>query len=661
VSLLLAAFVLFVDDAWRIPDLEASFDSSLQALTPFPDPLYPPDLEKEIDRALEDLVRLDPDSAARRARALLEAVSKESELAWTAWRVLVRSGDLAAVRVGLDSYFEAPARWRGVLGASLDGRLRDFDDGVDPEPFSEQYLLTSLERNLARASERESIRALLAWASSSPDPSSPRRVLAALAKGIPLEASVRAWLERNQEAMEETAKDLPEDVLAIKESVLALSPDRRYEAIRSLAESDHEALLGIPMSREHVDRLYPYFALSARRAIRERVRRADRARGRALASLLLSPLGDDAEKRETLAAMKDAWGGAIASNGAIFEIVSKLLPREELGRFLFDTKVDESFLDALAIVPSSEARFRLESIATPEAVERLMRRPDRFLSVPALAKLQRQGERSAALALLTLSAPGSSAWLRVELSDSLDRTEVLEALMRAPVDVSIALDLARQVASSPSPSPAGFAALTRLPLVDLVPSASGALAERAHLAMSISGDRLYLPVLVDLATGAAPSASKASRGAAFAALAEADLGSFAPRLHRLAGDPSREVRFGAAAALVPSGEAWTLRLLLANVDPSSPREREIARAVVRRLPKERARQLLSEMIEDGTAGSFGVLLYLEETEVPSPRQERLFRIIAEKARAGDPLALLAASRLSLGEAIAVVTARLSAR
>ncbi|HJS72856.1 MAG TPA: hypothetical protein VJ921_01120 [Vicinamibacteria bacterium] len=660
-SLLLTAFLLLADDAWRVPALEASLDSALESLAGFPDPLYPPDREVEVLEALEELARLDPDSAASRARALLQVVSKESELAWAARRALVRSGDLTAIRLALDSYFEAPQRWRRVLGASEDPRLRDFRDGVGPVPLSERYLLTSLERNLARARDRQSIRALLAWASSSPDPSSPRRVLTALPRGIPLEASVRAWLARNGEAPDEGAMELPEGALALKDWILALSPDARFAALRTLAESDHEALSAIPMSREQVDRLYPYFARSGRSTVRDRVRRAFRARGEALASLLLSPAADDAEKRETLAAMRDAWAFAIASHAGIFEILTKFLPRAELERFVVETPADDALLDALAVVPWSEARLRLESIGTREAIDRLLRRPDRFLSLSALSRLGRAGERSAALALVSLGAPGSSAWLRLELAEPGDRTALLEAVMRAPTDAPVALELARQVASSPSPSPSGFAALARLPLVEPPLSSPSALTERVHLAMSIRGERPYLPVLIDLATRSLASVSKASRDAAFAALAEADLDSFAPRLHRLAGDPDREVRFGAASALVPSGEAWTLRVLLANIDPKSSAERAIARGVVRRLAPERARKLLGEMIEDGTAGTFGVLLYLETTEEPAIRQERLFRLIAEDARAGDPSALLAASRLALAEAIAVVSARLSDR
>ncbi len=672
-SLLFLALLVQSDDAWDVPILEGVFDSRLRALADFPAPLYPPDLAEEMSAALEELARLDPDSAASRARSLLEVVSHESELAWAARRVLAASGDLETVRLGLRSYFDAPARWREVLAASDDARLRDFDDEGGPEPLSERYFLTTLERNLSRARERESIRALLAWASASPDPASPRRILQALPEESPLGASVRRWLRRNREpAAAPESQRFPdtESPLEIKQRVLALSPDARYRAIRWLAERDHEALLGLPLSREHIDRLYPYFARSGRRAIRDRVRRAERARGWALASLLLSPARGDTEMREALRAMPDAWAGAIASGvPEVFEIMSSLLPREDLGRFLLESEADEVFLDALAILPLPDARLRLEALGTKDAVKRLLRRPDRFLSVPALSRLRREGEplaaRSAALALVSLGGPGASAWLRVELLNPSDPTAVLVAVIDASAEPSIAIDLARRAASGASRSPSGFAALTRVALSDLASAAPDALAERVHLAMSLSGEPKYLPVLIDVAAGSVSGASKASLEAAFAALAEADLGSFAPRLHRLAGDPNRAVRFRAAAALVPSGEAWTLRLLLGNLDPSSPRERAIARGAVRRLARERARKLLQEMSEDGTARSIGVLLYLElseESEVrrSRPMQEKLWRILAEDARAGDEAALLAASRLSHRDAIAVVTRRLSA-
>jgi len=301
--------------------------------------------------------------------------------------------------------------------------------------------------------------------------------------------------------------------------------------------------------------------------------------------------------------------------------------------------------------------------------QRLRRRPDRFLSVPALSRLRREGEplaaRAAALALLSLGAPGSDAWLRAEMATSTDLTPVLEAVMGSPVQIEVALELVRRVASDASPSPSAFAALARLPLVRLAPTPTGPLAERVHLAMSLGGDSKYLPVLIDLAVASSSGASGASREAAFSALAEAELGSFGTRLHRLAGDPDREARFRAAAALVPSGDAWTLRVLLGDLDRSSLREQAIARNAVRRLPRERALQLLEEMVEDGTARSVGVLLYLElseESEVRRSRsaQEKLWGVVAEEARAFDRTALLAASGLSHPAAVTVVLARLSA-
>jgi len=664
--LLLTALSSGADDAWQIPVLEATLDSRIHALEGFPAPLYPPDLEGEVEAALEGLARLDRNSAVVRARALFESVPDSSELSWTARRVLAASGDLETLRLGVRSYFDAPARWREVLAASDDPRLRDFNGGGRRDTFSERFFLTTLERNLARARERESIRALLAWARTAPDPSSPRRVLGALPEGIPLETSVRSWLRQSSKLTEAEPALITESesFLAIKDRVLALSKDVRYRAIRELAERDHEALLGIPMPREDVDRLYPYFARSRHRAIRHRVRRAEKARGPALASLLLSSLADDGEKREALAAMPDAWPGAVASGGAeIFEIAATLVPQEDLYRFLFEAEVDQSVLDALAIVPDPAARLRLESLGTAEAVERLARRSDRVLSVPTLSRLRREGERAAALALVSLGGAGASAWLRAEIATSNDLAPLLGAALCAPAEAEIAIDLARRVASVETSSPEGFAALARLPLGALVSKASRALAERMHLAMSLRGEKHYLPLLVELAVG--PGGTNASREAAFDALAEADLGAFAPRLHRLAGDPDREVRLRAAAALVPSGEAWTMRLLLGNVDPSSAREQAIARGSVRRLPRDRAREILGEMVADGTAGSLGGLLYLEladETEARTSRRLRaqLWSIVAEDARAGDRTALLAASRLSHAEAIAAVTRRLSA-
>jgi hypothetical protein len=179
--------------------------------------------------------------------------------------------------------------------------------------------------------------------------------------------------------------------------------------------------------------------------------------------------------------------------------------------------------------------------------------------------------------------------------------------------------------------------------------------------MSLASDPRRIPLLVDAATGAFGTVSPASRDAAFEGLAEVDLGSFATRLHRLAGDTDRAVRFRAAAALVPSGEPWTLRLLLADIDTSSARERERARRAVERLPRSRALDLLRQTIDDGTAGPFGVTLFLDldgdskESRADRQLQARLWSLVAEHALAQDETALLAASRLAHPRAIAAVT------
>lgn len=413
--LLLAALLGQSEDAWRVPVLEDALDSRLPELADFPDPLYPPVLEDEVTLALEELARLDPESAAVRARSLLRTVSPESDLTWIARRVLAENGDLETVRLALRAYFEAPAAWRAVLAASRDPRLRDFGDEVAALP-STRLFFTTLERNLSRARERDSVRALVSWASTSADASSPRRVLTALPQGIPFETSVRSWLRKNTPPAEPAESALFQEndsPFAIKGRVLDLSPEARFRATRWLAERDHVALLGLPVSREHIDRLYPYFARSSRRALRDRVRRAFQERGRALASILLSQNAEATEKRDALRAMPDAWAGAIASAGPrVFEEMARVLTREDLDRFIVDSDADGNLLDALAVVPLPEARLRLEAIGTPEAVERLRRRPDRTLSVPALVRLRRRADspvsRSAALVLHSLGAPGAS-------------------------------------------------------------------------------------------------------------------------------------------------------------------------------------------------------------------------------------------------------------
>ena len=137
----LGPFEPLEDDAWRVPVLEGALDSRLRELENFPALIYPPDLEEEIAEDLEDLARLDRESAAARARSLLGSVAGSSELVWTARRILVASGDLETVRSGLRSYFLAPGRWREVLAASADPRLRDLGGGGEVQPAADSGAL----------------------------------------------------------------------------------------------------------------------------------------------------------------------------------------------------------------------------------------------------------------------------------------------------------------------------------------------------------------------------------------------------------------------------------------------------------------------------------------------------------------------------------------
>jgi hypothetical protein len=687
------------EDAWQLPVLERAFDLRLARLGFFPAPLYPPDLEEELVAALESIARLDPSSASERARALLEIAAPDCDLSFVARGVLARNGDPDVYREALASFFDAQSKWSEVLAQADDPRLSDFRAGgasatatTRGTSASERLFLTGLERNLALAEGRDAIRALVEWAATAPDPSSPRRVLEALARPGVYEARIQAWLDRNARKVEPRRPSLyslleaSAEPLAIQQLVLSLPVRERYRATRWLVERDHPALAGLPMSDEDVDRLYPYLVRSRERAIRERARRSRRARGRALASYLESPAPDDEEKRETLEKMGDARADALVASGAkLFETMETLLGEPKAESFLRQSRSDDTFLDALAVVPLAGAREKLEALASPAAIARLLRRPDRALSFPALDRMRRGKDpgtaRAATLALVSLGAPGASTILRSELAASGASSNpgtdpdprMVAAAATSPTDPGILQDLLLRAGSDDGASPTAFAALYRLQqrspesFLALLSSGRRALDRRAYAVLSLSGNPRRLPLLVDVAVGAVEGLPEGSREAAFSALAESNPGELSTRLHRLAGDPDRSVRFRAAAALVPTvtTEAWALRLLMANLDSRSVAERRLARAAVSRLPRPVACALLHEIAVDGTAGSFGVLLFLDRSDpegvrADGPLQKQLWAVLAQDATAGDRIALLAASRLSLGDAIAVVCRRLTA-
>lgn len=676
------------DDVWNVAPLERAFDAALSARERFPDALPPPDLEAELSAALEALDRLDPASGQERARELLDEVSAATESVWTARRLLASRGALDVVRLALRSYFDDESDWRSVLAAFHHGddgdevRLSDFGGSRADGPRSARYLFSRLEKNLSGTKAPVAIRALLLWAQRSKDPAAPRRVLAALSKDAPYRARVDAWLrahpaEGTPEPPELREDD--EDPLALQSRILSLAEEERVRALRRLAEHDDPRLVGVPMNGKEIDALYSYLALSSHRALRDRVQRSREERGAALAVSLLSPASDEREKHETLESMNDAWAPALAAGGPeVYAVMKRLVGESSLDRWAREVEPGPSVAEALSLVPSETTRLRLESWPAPvppEVVEALMRRSDRILSIPFLDRSRREtgsvAAPAAARALVELAAPGVTALLRAELATERDLSRLscwMGPVTRAPIDPELAALFVRRLGASRAASPAAFAGLAwlqaRAPqrFLALAERGEPALVDRAYKVMSLTGDRLRLPLLVDLASGAMGGVSPSSRDAAFAGLEEAELGEYAARLHRLAGDPDRRVRFHAAAALAPGGDPWTLRLLLGELDPASEGERRIARSAIARLPTPRARSLLEAMIDDGTAGSFGVLVFVEKMgeERPSRALQRaMWSLVREDAVAGDETALLAASLLDEPEAIVVVTSHLT--
>lgn len=143
-----------------------------------------------------------------------------------------------------------------------------------------------------------------------------------------------------------------------------------------------------------------------------------------------------------------------------------------------------------------------------------------------------------------------------------------------------------------------------------------------------------------------------TRRVAFFALAEADLTDFSSRLHRIAGDVDRRIRFATAVALVPSGEPWAVRLLVAEMDEERPAEVLAARRALDRLPSRQARRLLEEMVRDGTANPFAVDLLIDLPGVgklDEPLRQRVWDTVSTRIDSSS-YARLVASKLDSAEA-----------
>ncbi len=613
------------DDARQAPHLERAIESRLDELERFDGSLPPPDVAEELVAAVVSLERLDRGRALYWARTILQALPSGpvGNVSVVARRVLARSGDRSVVGPALNEYFQAPDDWRGVLGdaaaATNDIRLRDFAGSAerDEEPSPELF-----RSRLARA-----------LGETMAPPRTPS-------------------LERLLEG----------DFLETQSAVLALPARSRYRAIRFLATRDHASLIGLPMTSETIDRLYPYLSISRHRKLRARSHRAHSARGRALASLLLSPRVDREEQRFHADAMPDAWLDAIAATGR--DILTPIVGEAAVVRVI-EAAAPHA---AMVFVPSPEARVRLEQAATPEAIRWLGRRSDTVVSMSILAALRAEAEQDTRLAaeveLVRMGAPGAAAFVRSQLDrDFLE--ELLPAAVGSPVDVDLVQRAIERVGRRGGKQPAALVAMHRFheryprEFLAWLDADNAQLRERAHFVMALSGDARRLPLLIELAvTGLNPSREAALRG-----LSETSLGNFDKRLHRLAGDSERSVRFQTAIALLPTGAEWAFRLLVAELNEEDPAERVRARRAVERLLPEIARARLRTLVSNTTASPFAVELYLDldADRGDAAFRESLWRALAPYVEADDPTALLAAARLSLPAATDAVERYLDRR
>jgi hypothetical protein len=454
-----------------------------------------------------------------------------------------------------------------------------------------------------------------------------------------------------------------------------LAAGERLRAVRFLAEKDSRLVLEAPVGEAEANALSTFFARSSFRSVRELVRRATgEAQGPALAALLLSSRATLEEKERAAREFGDAWWAALAEGGpgALAELerlalsAPELAPEPKLARLL-DRLPDRRAIAALSLIPGPRARQALLDAGRPEALEALVLRPDRALGLPGLARLAREDEgelRAAAeRALLRLDAPGALTLVQTKLQDP----EALGALLPVLASSPAASEALAVLADRPGPAPALAASLFTFSRRDaegfrrLLSQPSPRALDRFYATLSLTGDRSRLPVLLDEAS-AGPTWRR--RRMAFRALAEADLERFASRLHRLAGDRNRETRFETAVALAPGGEPWTIRLLAAELQEDDPIQLSRARRAVERAPAAAVRPLLEDMVSEGTATAFTVLLLLdspatEPGSVPRSLRRQAWQLLAPQVERSS-LALLAASRLGLPPAIRAVLERLRA-
>jgi len=475
-------------------------------------------------------------------------------------------------------------------------------------------------------------------------------------EALRLSRDVRSWSFRSALAVIEALDaEAESERIALRRVVVGIVDSKdRLRVLRRLAQTDSSLLTTLTIRGDEISDLYSYFARSSHLGLRELVLLTEGdARGPALAALIVSPRATRDERVRALEILGDAWPEAVLAGGAA--VIEELEP-------LWQGELDSSLgLDVLALLPGAAARRRIEEVGTAEAIASLMKRGDRLLALPALDRLKRQGDKrtrdASETALLMLGAPGSIAIMRRRLSEPETLRGVMPALAWSPLANEAFGRLAASVGRRPDVQAALCSYYEKRPseLTSLLDLTEANARHRILSAMALNDTPSRLPVLIDTAIN---EAQVETRLAVLRGLAEGKLGRFAARLHKIAGDPDRRVRFASAVALAPDGEEWALRLLLSEMDSSSRQERRLARRVIERLPGDDAQARLEALFMDGTAGSYAIDLFLDRAEaVTGAHEERAWELV-QSLLDEDSFALRVAARLDNRKAGRAVLERL---
>jgi len=283
------------------------------------------------------------------------------------------------------------------------------------------------------------------------------------------------------------------------------------------------------------------------------------------------------------------------------------------------------------------------------------------LALPGLSRLKREGDdevrEAAEMVLLSLGAPGSSMLVERRL----EHPAALRLLLPHSNATPHAAEVLAAVAIGDEPRPDVQASLFAFyqdrpqdysVLLDI---AEPAAHRRVHSTLALSDNPSRLTVLMDVA---ALEKRIASRRAALRGLTDAHLGRDAFRLHRSADDPNREVRFEVAAALVPSGDVWAMRLMMAELNLARPWERLAVGKAIRKLPPGEAESLLEMLFWDGTGNAFSSHFLFEMVGGVSKEQEPRAWDLVSTELDEDPYALLIAARLERLDAAQAVIERI---